>query len=279
MLRPLQRVQVRIVTLESILPHEIADSSRERHIEQRLRADQVLRDPLIVGAVPDLDGYVLLDGTNRKRALSALDVPWAMVQVLQYADPHAVELRSWCHAARLALSEFLPRAATIGGVEVARLHPLEAGDALRDASTLAVLLDRNERVVLRRQPNAGTARMDQLCALVALYEERMAREDCDPDAVEERATILQGQGDGPVTFVAFPTFLRSHVVAMATEGCLVPAGITRHIILGGRALRINLPLTVLDGSRSLSDANQAFERHLATLHPRHYEEPTVLFDS
>ena len=75
MLTPGQRVRLRIVEAASIRPHEIADPGRERRIEQRLRSDRLLRDPLVVGEVPDVDGYVLLDGTNRKRALAALELP------------------------------------------------------------------------------------------------------------------------------------------------------------------------------------------------------------
>jgi hypothetical protein len=60
---------------------------------------------------------------------------------------------------------------------------------------------------------------------------------------------------------------------------LIPAGITRHIILSGRALRVNLPLEYLGGTQSAEEANGALQRHLRALAPRTYTEPTILFDS
>jgi hypothetical protein len=62
-------------------------------------------------------------------------------------------------------------------------------------------------------------------------------------------------------------------------GALIPAGITRHVILCGRALRVNLPLELLDGSRTLEEANALLQDHLSGLQPRVYQEPTILFDS
>jgi hypothetical protein len=67
-------------------------------------------------------------------------------------------------------------------------------------------------------------------------------------------------------------------VAMALEGALIPAGITRHILLQGRGLRVNLPLEFLRSSH-LDTANDFLRSHLAGLHPRLYREPTILFDS
>ncbi len=274
----LKRVQLCIVDTECVRPHEIADPARERNIKARLESDGVLRDPLMVGAVPDLDGYVLLDGTNRKQALAALGVSRVMVQVIDYADPHSVHVRTWCHAATRSIADLLQGAAPIPGLVTAPLPPLATPDALRDSRTLAVLLDQSERYTLSRLPDHEASRHHQLRQLVDLYEDRMSRVSCDPDEVEERARTL-GRGDGSRTLVAFPPFSRSQVVALAMGGNLIPAGITRHVILGGRALRVNLPLTGLDGSHSLDEANAALQQHLSTLQPRIYTEPTVLYDS
>jgi ParB-like chromosome segregation protein Spo0J len=248
-------------------------------IARRLRADQVLRDPVIVGSVPDVDGYVLLDGTNRKRALASLNLPFIMVQVLDYADPHTVQLRTWCHAARIPLAELLEGARTIDDVETSPLSPLEASDALRESSTLAVLLNQHERCLLSRAPGHPRSRAAQLRDLVDLYESEMRRQDCDPESVEEQAHALCGASSDARTLIAFPPFSRSQVVTMATQGALIPAGITRHIIQGGRALRVNLPLDVLAAGKQLHAAQEQLQRHLSALQPRVYQEPTILYDS
>lgn len=269
--------RLRIVATSAVLPHEIADPRRERRIEQRLREDRMLRDPLMVGAVSDLEGYVLLDGTNRQRALKALDVPWVMVQVLDYADQQAIRLRTWCHAAHIPMRELLGGAKNIPGVEVEVLSPLAAPDALAETSTLAVLLDKKEHYLLRRTSETPL-RSHQLRQLVDLYEERMVREDCDPEGTEEHAKRLHKSAGHPVALLAFPPISRARVVAMAMQDTPIPAGITRHIVVGGRALRVNLPLEILS-LETLDAANTALAAHLQGLHPRLYREPTILFDS
>jgi hypothetical protein len=270
---------LKIVDTEQVRPHEVADRGREHRIEKRLQVDGVLRDPLIAGAVRDLEGYVLLDGTNRKQALVALGLPRVLVQVVDYADQHAVQLRTWCHAAAGPRERLLTLAGSIPGLVVSALPPLAAAEALDSATTLAVLLDRRDRYVLTRTADFESSRSEQLRRLVHLYEDSLVRIDCDRDAVEERANALGASGGEHRVLVAFPAFSRSQVVSLAMAGALIPAGITRHVILCGRALRVNLPLELLDGSRTLEEANALLQDHLSGLQPRVYQEPTILFDS
>lgn len=271
-------MHLRIVDTDQVRPHEVADAARERKIERRLKADGVLRDPLMVGAVPDIDGFVLLDGTNRKQALAELAYPRVMVQVMDYADSRAVQLQTWCHAAHAPIAELLQSAAKIPGLVADLLPPLGVSDALADAATLAVLLGKRERFALTRSRGFEGSRVEQLRQFVDLYEERMVRVHCTPDDVEERAQKLNVEDERRV-LIAFPRFSRSQVVSMAMAKALIPAGITRHIILCGRALRVNLPLEYLDGTQSADEANAALQRHLSRLVPRTYTEPTILFDS
>ncbi len=271
-----KQISVDIVPAGAVMPHEIADPGREHRIEARVRADGMLRDPLIVGAVPGLDGYVLLDGTNRLRALHNLGFPWVMAQILDYSDQHTIRLRTWCHAASVPIEELIAGAGAISGIEVEPLAPLGAPEALAETATLAVLLDHGQRFALRRGTEAPP-RSQQLRRLVDLYELHMVRVDCDPEDIEERAKQLSGNED-PMTLLAFPPFSRSQVVSMAMDGALIPAGITRHMLPAGRALRVNVPLEIL-GANTLETARIAFAEHLSTLQPRMYREPTMLFDS
>lgn len=275
-MEPGHRLVLRIVPTDSIRPHEIADPARERRIKNRLVADGLLRDPLVVGAIQDLDGYVLLDGTNRKRALAEMGLPWVMAQIIDYADEHAVALRTWCHQAAMAPREILTVAGDIPGTTVAELPPLAAADALRQSGTLAVVLDRHEQYAITRSSDSHASRADQLIRLVGAYEDRMVRVDCGAEDAEERAQSLDGSA--PRALVAFPGFSRSQVVTMAMRSTLIPAGITRHVIQAGRALRVNLPLSVLSMPLP-EEANAALREHLHTLSPRRYREPTILFDS
>ena len=275
----LSDVRLRVVPIDSVHPHEIADPARERRIERRIREDGILRDPLLVGSVPDVDGYVLLDGTNRLRALRALRVSAAMVQELDYADPRAVELRTWCHAAALPIEEIVERTREFEELAVTPLPPLAAPDALTTPETLALLLrgKKRYRVALKEVGDEGRARV--LRPFVDIYEDRMARVDCDVDSLEERGHDARGPNGEPATLVAFPAFTRAQVVAMAMDAAPIPAGITRHIVLRGRALRVNLPLELLGAEEGVENANRSLHAHLGTLQPRVYGEPTILFDS
>jgi hypothetical protein len=277
--KTLHGVKLRIVASSSVHPHEVADAAREARIEVRLQSDSLLRDPIMVGSVPDIDGQILLDGTNRQRALAALRFPWILVQELDYSDPQAVQLRTWCHVTQCSLDEFHAETKRIPGIDTASLSPLEPPEALRDPATLAVLLRGSRRVVLRRKPDSEVSRAEQLRLLVSLYESSMTRVSCEPDEIEERAHILGSRSEDRGTLVAFPPVSRSQVVALAVQGTLIPAGITRHIIQGGRGLRINLPLSVLSENYTLQGANEALTNHLSRLTPRRYDEPTILFDS
>lgn len=273
----LARVRLRIVAAADVRPHEVADPARERRIIDRLASDGILRDPLMVGAVPDIEGYVLLDGTNRRRALSELKLPYVLAQVIDYANEHDVHLRTWCHEIPESVADVALRAADVEGIRIRPLEPLSVHEALREPGTLAVIAGRDEQVAVERTPEPRPPRASQLRNLVDLYEERMTRVDCGPEDVEERAQMQPPESRS--SLVAFPGFTRSQVVTMAMRGALIPAGITRHVILCGRALRVNVPLDMLDGHDDLEGANAALRAHVARLQPRLYREPTVLYDS
>lgn len=271
----LSGVRLRVVPLESILPHEIPDPGREARIEQRIAEDGMLRDPLLVGALDDVEDYILLDGTNRRVALERLLLPLALVQVIDYADPGAIDLWTWCHSAPVSADDLAVRARGIHGIEITALSPLAAQDALSGRDAIAVIVDPHRRFLVS-SPAIGAERIDGLRSFVKLYEHHMTRVDCNHNAIEEHArTLSSGEA---TALVAFPPLTRSQVVAMAMDGLRIPAGITRHVILGGRALRVNLPLDVL-GLGDSAQANEVLARHVEALHPRVYREPTVLYDS
>jgi hypothetical protein len=263
-----------MVPVETVRPHEIPDPAREQRIAARLRADGMLRDPVVVGALPGLDGYILLDGTNRTRALAEMGCAWVLVQIVDYADEHAVQLRTWCHHVHRAAVSVLSQVAHEPGLRVAPLAPLAASDAVRGHDTLAVVLDRQSQFAIERVSGGSHSRPEELVQFVSAYEQHMTRVDCGPEDVEERAQSLTSG-----CLVAFPGFNRSQVATIAMRGTLIPAGITRHVIRSGRALRVNVPLSLLSDQPGRESANAALTRHLDDLHPRLYREPTILYDS
>jgi hypothetical protein len=237
----------------------------------------MLRDPLLVGAMPNADGYVpwmAQTGTARYRRLT-------LAGARASSRLHRFPCRAtatWCHATTIDVQQIADGAESISDIEVHQAPPLETAALLGDMHTLAVVLGRKAHYVLRRNLDARTTRADQLRQVVDLYEHVMIRVDCDPEDVEERAGLLGETVAGEQTLVAFPRFSRSQVRTMAVEGTRIPAGITRHIVLRGRALRVNVP-PLLHSDRSIEDARAGLQQHVRRLQPRHYQEPTILFDS
>jgi hypothetical protein len=267
-----------LVPLDAIHPHELADTAREQRIERRLAADGVLRDPLMVGSVPAVHGYVLLDGTNRLQALRSLGMSWGLVQIIDYSEASSVTLRTWCHRTTVPFEAVAEQAVDIPGIAVEPIAELGASDAIATHNTVAVLLGKDRIAAISRANEYPHSRAEQLRALVDLYEENMTRVDCDPANIEEMAQTVCESADG-VSLVAFPAITRSQVTTMAMRGALIPAGITRHVITSGRALRVNVPLEMLRGGKTLDDAKRALQQHLSSLQPRLYREPTILYDS
>ena len=73
----------------------------------------------------------------------------------------------------------------------------------------------------------------------------------------------------------------AEIIDLARVGARLPAGITRHVI-PRRALRINVPLSVLGDDRSLQDKNtwlkDWMKQKIARKEVRYYQESTFLFD-
>jgi hypothetical protein len=202
-----------------------------------------------------------------------------LVQVIDYSEASSVTLRTWCHSTPVPFEVMAEQAAGIPDIAVVPIAELGASDALATHNTVAVLLGKDRIAAVARMNEYPHSRAEQLRALVDIYEENMTRVDCDPTNIEELAqSMCEPTADG-VSLVAFPPITRSQVTTMALRGALIPAGITRHVIVSGRALRVNVPLEMLRGESSLEDARQALQRHLASLQPRLYREPTILYDS
>jgi hypothetical protein len=87
--------------------------------------------------------------------------------------------------------------------------------------------------------------------------------------------------DDVAALVVFPRFAPAEIIDLARVGARLPAGITRHLI-PRRALRINLPLTVLSGGASLPEKNawlmDWLKQKMASKTVRYYHESTFLFD-
>jgi hypothetical protein len=109
--------------------------------------------------------------------------------------------------------------------------------------------------------------------IVALYEGRSEMHRVT------HADLRRLQIDHPhlSALMIFPRYRPSEIRRLALAGNYLPTGITRHII-PGRAMRINLPLRILQAPEPLAEKNRWLNEWLRTRQVRYYQEPVFLFD-
>ena len=263
---------LRIVAAAEVHLHEDADPRRVAGLVEQLEAEGVLRNPPVAAALPG-SGYVILDGANRTSALRQLDLPYHLLQIVEYVAPE-VRLEVWHHLLREdghALARFLPESALTDVPSADRLRK-----DLRDGR-LACGLITEDGVLGVRSARPFPARVAALRAVVGTYNGRVPIYrvlTTDPG-------VLRAEYDRIGVLVVFPRFSKEEIFSLAALPEKLPTGITRHVI-PHRALRVNLPLDVLRGSGSLEEKNAGLHdlihARLLAHRVRVYPEPTVLFD-
>jgi hypothetical protein len=266
-----------ILPAEALILHEEVDSRRVEPLLERLRLDGVLKNPPVAVPVESLAGcdpcrYVILDGANRTTALWKLDAPHHMVQVVDYSE---VDLDTWGH-----LITDMPHKVFAQSLAKARLHlSLTTGPDARERLTrreiAASIADPNGDVFALPGHDTETQVLRQL---TSVYTGQSTIHRVTTDNLAE----LLPYHDGVAALVRFPRYTPDEILHLASNGHKLPTGITRHVI-HGRALRVNLPLSVLMDERQTTEQKNKWLRawishRLAAREIRYYQEATFLFD-
>lgn len=279
---PLSRtfgVDLTIVDIEVVHPHEVPDPGRVGRLKQGLSTEGLLRDPAIVAYVEGMEGYLLLDGTNRRAALLELGCGRMLVQLVDYADRHCVNLLTWSHLVELPIETLLAEVARVDDIDVAEVDQ-QATDRQLEASGSLAAIHYGDRSWLISRKDQSRPSPQVLTDIVAVYEPHMRRESRDEESIAEKLSEVQSRPGGhKCALVTFPRLTRQQVARLAMRQTPIPAGITRHVIRCGRALRVNIPLDWLRPKVTGAEALEGLDQHLSRLRPRRYLEPTVLFDS
>ena len=281
--------ELRIVPVKDIIIHEHFDKTRSPKLAKRIEEDGVLKNPPIVARM-GRGKYVHLDGANRItifREEDLLNCQHILVQIVDYFDPESVKLSSWCHLTQQDKDSFLSRLKSNG------IEPLPMDcDAARTLISegeggLCCLFFRDGDVFGVESDRDLESRVKLMNEVVRIYEGRIERDNLESDKGDWKGQIngLFEKHQDCNTIVAFPEFTPQQVVQiankLATGGSTVkiPPGITRHIVVEGRALRINFPLSVLKARDiSLEAKNEQLKEFLRKKKPRRYEEPTFMYD-
>jgi hypothetical protein len=271
---------LRIVPVETLIPHEHHDERRTGPLTARISEQRVLKNPPVVTALAGRGGerYVVLDGANRTAAARESRLPHMAVQVVRYQEPD-VRLLRWNHALT-GMS-----AADLGGA-LRAVPGLKTGVERVDHAR--ALLARREILAYAVTPGADALTLDAegdsaagnevLNAAVERYRGGAKVYRVAPDSLGE----AQERIPDATALVVFPHFDPAEILELAATGGRLPAGITRHLI-AWRALRVNIPLELLaDQERSREEKDGWVRRWIRERMERHqvrfYEESTVVFD-
>ncbi|NUQ39192.1 MAG: ParB N-terminal domain-containing protein [Caldilineales bacterium] len=269
---------LRIVPVSCLQLHEEDDPYRVKRLMQAVQRDGKLKNPIIVARQAQTEeAYVVLDGATRTTALQEMGVPYALVQIVDYASSR-VKLEVWHH-----IIVGLPELRLLGNLgEIAHLHVMRLDEAhsqgkLSRRELLARLMLRNGQMFAITSEGNIHVQAERLCELVALYR---GKAEVHRIASVELPDLLDDYPD-LTAVVSFPPFTPAEIMQIAANGKKVPMGITRHLI-AGRVLGMGAPLEVLTRPDSLQEKNAWLEQQIRMrLHAnkiRLYQEPVFVFD-
>ena len=264
---------LRIVPLDNVILHENVDPQRVARLVKRLEVEDVLVNPPIV--IEAGDRYVVLDGATRITALKQLGYPHTVVQIV--SPDEDLRLRTWYHTIRGADPvELVQRIDSLPEIVMVEHESPKAMGAVLARKRLCYLHTIEDRIFLVR----AAPGVDDLEAL-----NRVTKTYIDTSQLTRTLTtdmtILRQEYSDLTALVVFPQYTVEQVLQIASNGQLMPSGITRFII-PGRVLRVNIDLDYLKSGRSLDEKNAWLERlmfnKLAGGRVRYYQEPVYLLD-
>lgn len=251
---------LRVVPLEKVRRHEKVDPLRVGRLKDRIATEGIQVNPMVCSEAPSGE-LVILDGATRTEALRAMDMEFAVVQLV---DPTEVTLETWHHVVRMCPpKDLMERIELDPGISLAE-----------DSGPPRIFTVEGDRRTVNSQgvsPNAA------LSALVDTYighwtVSRMT----DPDA----ESVSWRFPDWSVV-VEFPTLTVDDVMKAAVGEDLLPAGITRFLV-PERALRLNVELTLLTAPGTQSEKQEALdgllEERARSGRIRRYEETVFILD-
>ncbi len=289
--------ELKIVPVKDIIIHEHFDKTRSPRLAKIIAEAGVLQDPPIVarlgGGTHRFGKYVHLDGANRItvfREADLLNCPHILVQIVNYFNPESVTLSTWCHLTQQDKDSFLSRLRS-KGIEHLPMDCSAARDLILEGEeALCCLFFRDGDILGVKDDSDLESRVKLMNEVVSTYEGRIKRDCLEPEKGECERQIngLFEKHEDCNIIVAFPKFTPEQVVQIATglaagearkNAVRIPTGITRHVVVEGRALRINFPLSVLKAEgMSLEAKNETLQELLRKKKPRRYEEPTFMYD-
>lgn len=274
--------RLELVPASAILFHEQAQHRRTLRLMERIRQENLLRNPPIVAQLGDAE-FLLLDGANRVSALLELGYADIPVQIVDYADA-AVQLKGWQHLIIQGRSLHLQRKfEMLSGIHMALIQPDQIKQSLELREVLAIFVDENEvcRALHAADQDSFVdcfVRIDGLTRIVGAYE---GQSDLERIKLAEFSSLSAVIRSVEHQLCLYPVLTKEELIELSRAQVMIPTGITRHLI-PGRALGLNLNLRFLKTASSSEAKQDHFKHYLEQLEIhgrlRFYEESTFIMN-
>ena len=274
-LRRGQSIDLDVVRLPDIVPHEDTIPSFLSSVTQDMLRTGFQRDPILV----DRNSMVALDGMHRRAALSRLQAKYALCAFYDYSDSE-IKLERWLRYFIAPERKLIERLKSLFDLkEVSSFR--RAMRAVDSGESSIALLSRRESYVSETADDLMTSYHK-----LSLFDDFAKRETMEvqfhPES--ERSHLFTSES----VFVIYPMRLeKESVLRVAEAGGVLPFKTTRHI-MPVRPMGVFFPLNLLMQS-SRGKCIRELRRILASSKPaliargswyegRRYSEPIVIFE-
>ena len=270
---------LQILPVDKILPHEVYDETRSKDLAQKLKADKIIRNPIIVTNLKK-GLYVQLDGMNRLSTIKLLGLKSIVCQIVDYQDMENVELSSWTHFVNVNTADFMRYLEKVddlivnkGDIDDVRSRYVQS----EGFDKICTLVTEDYEVYLVIYGGSLLDKIKVLNKIVDYYRHDIVRGVLPLSTAKEDVKFLFKEHLRHKQMLVFPTFTRHQILKVVRKGGLFPPGITRHVIKR-RCLNVNLPLREIGNKLSIATQNKHLEAILRARRFRLYEEPTIYFE-
>ncbi len=268
---------LRILPIESLILHEDHDMQRTLPLVEKLRAQGILRNPPIVMPLNDgTDRYMVLDGANRVTSLCALEFPHIVAQVVAANDPH-VNLQTWNHVVwGMGVKTLMSSLRKVKGIEPAKVDTRRSLDAPKYVP-MQIRFPDGSFYILKETPSDLATHIETMHGVVNAYKTRASLDRTSQTLIDTFKKVYPDL----TALVIFPHFKIKTVLKLASQGVMLPTGITRFTV-SPRALHVNYPLHELSSGKPIEYKQEYLtrwvEERVKKKGIRLYSEATFLFD-
>ena len=268
---------LRILQIESLILHEDHDMQRTLPLVEKLRAQGILRNPPIVMPLNDgTDRYMVLDGANRVTSLRTLEFPHIVAQVVAANDPH-VNLQTWNHVVwGMGVKTLMSSLRKVKGIEPAKVDTHKSLDAPK-YMPMQIRFPDGSFYILKETPSDLATHIRTMHGVVNAYKTRASLDRTSQTLIDTFKKVYPDL----TALVIFPHFKIKTVLKLASQGVMLPTGITRFTV-SPRALHVNYPLHELSSGKPIQYKQEYLtrwvEERVKKKGIRLYSEATFLFD-